>query len=85
MMHDQHLKPVLPPPASEAQLRRIATVMPDPGVISKAMSSALRKRMGLSERLSFEELRDRRRGAADVHAKRKAKRKRQRASARRNR
>ena len=69
MMHDQHLKPALP----------------DTEVISKAMSRAMRKRMGLTERLSPEELKDRRRGAANDHAKRKAKRKRQRTSTRRNR
>lgn len=59
--------------------------MPDPQVISQAMSTALRKRMGLVERLPPEELKDRRRAAANDHAKRKAKRKRQRSSARRNR
>lgn len=66
-------------------LSGITKVMPDPHVISEAMSQALRKRMGLAERLSPEELKDRRREAANAHAKRKAKRKRQRASARRNR
>lgn len=59
--------------------------MPDPQVISEAMSTALRKRMGLVQRLSPEELKDARRAAANDHAKRKAKRKRQRSSARRNR
>lgn len=59
--------------------------MPDPQVISQAMSTALRKRMGLVQRLPPEELKDRRRAAANDHAKRKAKRKRQRSSARRNR
>ncbi len=59
--------------------------LPDPQVISKAMSTALRKRMGLAARLTPEELKDARRGAANAHAKRKAKRKRARASARRNR
>lgn len=60
-------------------------VLPDPEAISKAMSTALRSKMGLTARLSPEELKDARRGAANVHAARKAKRKRQRASARRNR
>lgn len=69
MMHDQHLKPPLH----------------DPEVISGAMSRALRKRMGLAPKLTPEELKDRRRAAANAHAKRKAKRKRARASARRNR
>lgn len=69
MMHDQYSTPH----------------MPDPQVISEAMSRALRKRMGLTERLSPEELKERRRGAANDHAKRKAKRKRQRTSTRRNR
>lgn len=64
-------------------MNRVA--MPDPEVISQAMSKALRKRMGLVERLTPEELKDARRGAANDHARRKAKRKRQRASARRNR
>lgn len=64
-------------------MNRIA--LPDPEVISKAMSTALRQRMGLTQRLTPEELKDIRREAARDHAKRKAKRKRQRASTRRNR
>lgn len=60
-------------------------VLPDAEEMSKAMSAAMRKRMGLPARLTPEELKDARRGAANAHAKRKAKRKRARASARRNR
>lgn len=59
--------------------------LPDLEQMSSAISVAMRKRMGLVQRLSPEELKDARRGAANDHAKRKAKRKRQRASARRNR